>query len=72
MAYVNSFKRLALERHEKKTRVDFFMELASRRFGEVPGWAREKAEKASKKRLYHWAEVLPQKNNLEEVFASKA
>ena len=66
MPYVTPFERRAI----KKGQASMLKRLLARRFAQLPEWAEERLEKASRDELENWAERVIDADSLEQVFAA--
>jgi hypothetical protein len=74
MPYVIPFERLAIERGRKEGLQEggasILKRQLTRRFEQLPSWAEERLEKASRDELENWAERVIDAETLEQVFAA--
>jgi hypothetical protein len=82
MPYVTGFERRAMKRGERlgeqrgekrgeqRGAASVLKRLLTRRFEQLPAWAEERLEKASRDELEQWADRVIEAESLEQVFAA--
>ncbi len=74
---MKSFWREELQEEREKTRQEGQLDgqrrllhhMLTRRFGELPGWAKERLESATSELISTWSDRLLSASNIDEVFA---
>jgi Domain of unknown function (DUF4351) len=70
MPYVTPFERRAIARGQQQGVASILKRQLTRRFEQLPEWAAERLEKASRDELEHWADRVIDAESIEQVFAT--
>jgi hypothetical protein len=70
MPYVTGFERRAMARARKEGIASVLKRQLTRRFEQLPSWAEDRLDEASRDELEHWADRVIDAESIEQVFAA--